>query len=94
MSSFNIMNMTNGDFMGMLAHIEKELAPKPTVVKAWKKSDSYQVTMMAEMSDGTEITLFCYYPDEISFSVSEVVGLTKSEAGQLFVRKDSGYLRS
>ena len=35
MSSFNIMNMTNGDFMGMLAHIEKELAPKPTDIKAW-----------------------------------------------------------
>lgn len=94
MSTFNIMNMTNGDFMGMLAHIEKELAPKPTVIKAWKVASSYQVNMMAEMSDGTEAELFCYYPDEVSFSPFEVVGMTKSEAGQLFVRKDTAYLRS
>ena len=94
MSSFNIMNMTNGDFMGMLAHIEKELAPKPTVIKAWKKSDSYQVTMMAEMSDGREVELFSYYPDEISFQPFEVVGMTKREASQVFVQKDTAYLRS
>ena len=94
MSSFNIMNMTNGDFMGMLAHIEKELAPKPTVVKAWKKSDSYQMTMMAEMSDGSEVELFSYYPDEISFQPFEVVGMTKREASQVFVQKDTAYLRS
>ena len=94
MSSFNIMNMTNGDFMGMLAHIEKELVPKPTVVKAWKKSDSYQVTMMAEMSDGSEVELFSYYPDEISFQPFEVVGMTKREASQVLVQKDTAYLRS
>lgn len=94
MSSFNIMNMTNGDFMGMLAHIEKELAPKPTVVKAWKKSDSYQVTMMAEMSDGSEVELFSYYPDEISFQPFEMMGMTKRQASQVFTNKDTAYLRS
>ena len=94
MSSFNIMNMTNGDFMGMLAHIEKELAPKPTVVKAWKKSDSYQVTMMADMSDGSEVELFNYYPDEIQFSPFEFIGKTEREAGQSFEQKYSDYLRS
>lgn len=94
MNTFNIMNMTNGDFMGMLAHIEKELAPKPTVVKAWKVESGYHVDMMAEMSDSSEVELFSYYPDEIQFSVSEVVGLTKREAGQLFAQKDSSYLRS
>ena len=88
------MNAINQEFMAMRAYLEKELAPKPTVVKSWKVTGRYQNSMMAEMSDGTEITLFSYYPDEVSFSVSEVVGLTKSEAGQLFAQKDSDYLRS
>ena len=94
MNSFNIMNMTNGDFMGMLAHIEKELAPKPTVIKAWKKNASYQVTMMAEMSDGSEVELFSYYPDEISFQPFEVMGMTKQQASQVFTNKDTAYLHS
>ena len=30
--------------------------------------------------DGSEETLFEYYPDEISFSASEFIGLTREEA--------------
>ena len=65
-----------------------------TVVRAWKNNDSYQTVMVAEMSDGKETELFRYYPDEISFRPSEVVGMTKREASQLFVKKDTAYLRS
>lgn len=90
----DIMNMTNGDLLAMLAHIEMELAPKPTVVKAWKVSSSYQVSMMAEMSDGSEVELFRYYPDEISFAPFEVMGMTKQQASQVFTNKDTAYLRS
>lgn len=90
----DINNMTNGDLLDILANIEKLTALKPVVVRAWKKHDSYQVTMMAELSDGTEVELFSYYPDEISFSEREVVGMTVRDAGQLFVKKDTIYLRS
>lgn len=32
------------------------------------------------LSDGTEMMLFTYYPDEISFSESDFIGLTEDEA--------------
>jgi hypothetical protein len=44
--------------------------------------------------DGKEEKLFSYYPDEISFTESEFIGLTKEEAHQLFHKKDVAYLRS
>lgn len=41
-----------------------------------------------------EQKLFSFYPDEISFSPGEFIGLTRTEAGRLFHRKDVEYLRS
>jgi len=46
------------------------------------------------MEDGTEHMLFEYYPDEISFSPSEFVGLTITEAIHLKFKKDKNYLQS
>jgi hypothetical protein len=48
----------------------------------------------ATLEDGSEVRVFDYYPDEISFSPSEFVGLTLAEARQLKFRKDVAYLRS
>jgi len=44
--------------------------------------------------DGKEQMLFSFYPDEISFSASEFVGLTLDEARALKGKKDRAYLRS
>lgn len=44
--------------------------------------------------DGTEKTLFEFYPDEISFVPSEFVGLTEQEAHELRHKKDVAFLRS
>jgi hypothetical protein len=44
--------------------------------------------------DGTEKELFRFYPDELSFVPAEFIGLTEKEARQLFVKKDTAYLRS
>jgi hypothetical protein len=44
--------------------------------------------------DGTQEVLFEYFPDEISFTEAEFIGLTKEEALQLFHRKDVAYLQS
>lgn len=44
--------------------------------------------------DEFEYTLFVFYPDEISFSASEFIGLTEEEGLAIFTRKDIAYLRS
>lgn len=44
--------------------------------------------------DGTEHFLYQYYPDEISFTESEFIGLTLEECGALYTKKDIAFLRS
>jgi len=51
-------------------------------------------TVTVTLEDGSKKVLFDYYPDEISFTQSEFVGLTVSEAHALKQRKDVEYLRS
>jgi hypothetical protein len=46
------------------------------------------------LSDGSEKMLFRYYPDEISFSEAELVGLTEDEARLLKFGRDRAYLQS
>ena len=46
------------------------------------------------LEDGTEQFLFDYYPDEISFTPSEFVGLTITEAIRLKFNKDKSFLQS
>jgi hypothetical protein len=43
---------------------------------------------------GKEQMLFEYYPDEISFTADEFIGLTRSEAIHLKFKKDKKYLQS
>jgi hypothetical protein len=45
-------------------------------------------------SDGIRETLFTFYPDELSFTEREFVGLTRDQALALRHRKDVAYLRS
>lgn len=47
-----------------------------------------------KFDDGTEKTLFSFYPDELSFSPSEFIGLTEQQGHELFHCKDVAYLRS
>ena len=44
--------------------------------------------------DGEVKRLFDFYPDELSFTESEFIGLTEQEAQALRLRKDVEYLRS
>ncbi|WP_161810932.1 hypothetical protein [Steroidobacter agaridevorans] len=48
----------------------------------------------AYFDDGTDEVLFHYYPDEISLTESEFIGLTALEAKALRRLKDVSYLRS
>ena len=53
-----------------------------------------QNTVYATFTDGSEKMLFKYFPDELSFSEDEFLGLTEDEAHDLFHKKDIEYLRS
>jgi len=50
--------------------------------------------VIATFDDGSEKELFTYYPDEISFTEQEFIGLSESEARQLKFEKDTAFLRS
>lgn len=51
-------------------------------------------TVTATFEDGSTKVLFSYYPDEISFTTQEFVGLTEQEAHRLRTKKDIAYLQS
>lgn len=51
-----------------------------------------KVTVVFE--DGSQEELFQFYPDEISFTDAEFIGLTRAEAIELRRSKDLAYLRS
>lgn len=53
--------------------------------------DMPKVTVTFE--DLTTKTLFSFYPDEIMFHHQEFMGLTVSEAYDLFAKKDTAYIR-
>ena len=44
--------------------------------------------------DGAEHKLFDYFPEEISFTPDEFIGLTEDEAFDLKVKKDEAYMHA
>jgi hypothetical protein len=50
--------------------------------------------VVATLEDGSIKELFEYYPDEISFTAGEFIGLTEDEARHLKFKKDKAYLQS
>lgn len=46
------------------------------------------------LEDNSEVELFWYYPDELSFTESEFIGLTLDQARHLKFEKDKAYLQS
>ena len=54
----------------------------------------YKNDVKATFDDGNVEIVFDYYPDELSFSPDEFIGLTKLEACMLFRKKDIEYLQS
>lgn len=64
--------------------------PRPMPVGMFDPMPEVHVTF----DDGTQTQLFTYYPDELSFTAEEFLGLTEQEARDLRRRKDIDYLRS
>lgn len=48
----------------------------------------------ATLADGTEKMLFAYYPDEISFTNSDFIGLTEDESHTLKFGRNRRFLQS
>jgi hypothetical protein len=48
--------------------------------------------VIVETEDGNTEELFQYYPDEISFTSNEFIGLTIEEGRDLKVKKDKAFL--
>jgi len=51
-------------------------------------------TVRVTYDNATHEDLFTYYPDEISFTEEEFIGLTRDQAFALRHKKDVDYLRS
>ena len=64
--------------------------PRPMPEGMFDKMPSVSVTL----SNGESYNLFEYYPDEISFSESEFIGLTVAEARNLKTHKDFIFIQS
>jgi hypothetical protein len=50
--------------------------------------------VMAKMSDGTEVEVFKYFANELSFTAQEFTGLTLDEACERKYQRDLAYLTS
>jgi hypothetical protein len=68
--------------------ISANIGPYPATI--FEPSPMVSVTF----ENGTKKDLFFFYPDELSFTESEFIGLTEEEARALFHQKDVAYLRS
>lgn len=64
--------------------------PRPMPEGMFDQMPSVRVTL----SDGNNLSLFEYYPDEISFVESEFIGLTVAEAESLLTKKDVKFIQS
>jgi hypothetical protein len=64
--------------------------PRPMPEGMFDQMPSVSVTL----SNGESLSLFEYFPDEISFVESEFIGLTVAEAESLLTKKDVKFLQS
>lgn len=71
----------------------RELAEKPVIDLGIPAMGEYR-NVYVTLEDGSEQKLFGYYTKELSFSKSELIGLTIQEAGNLYLKKDVAYLQS
>lgn len=69
---------------------------KNVIKECMIKEDEYENFVFVKTNEtGDERTLlFSYYPDEISFTTDELIGLTIDEAFELKKQKDIRYLQS
>ena len=52
-----------------------------------------RTTVYAVFNDCSDKVLFSYFPDELTFTENELIGLTEQQAKDLFTKKDLDFLR-
>mgnify|MGYP001468952088 CR=1 FL=1 len=70
------------------------MTQKITEARVTVSKSMFDIPSVFVTIDGKEEKLFDFYPDEISFSSFEFIGLTKEEAKKIKYTKDLNYLRS
>jgi hypothetical protein len=75
---------------------DRELEMKIVECDITKSTGMFDPPAVMVKYEGSEefVQLFTYYPDEISFSSSEFIGLTEEEGRQLKFKKDKAFLQS
>jgi len=68
------------------------MTTEPRIVSATILDLRFQHAVMATLDNGESTELFRYYPDELSFSPSEFIGLTVEDGSERFTIKDMAYL--
>lgn len=82
------MNQESLNFQSMERVVKAHITPLP------RQLGDPLPEVWVTLPDGTEEMLFTYYPDEITFTESELVGLTEEEARLLKFGRDRAYLQS
>ena len=72
--------------------VKAEVGPMPRPMPQGMLDPTPKVTVTYE--DGTSEDLFSFYPDEISFTDREFIGLTRKQALELRTDKDVAYLQA
>lgn len=68
--------------------------PRPMPQGMFDPMPEVHVTIKGESGEEKEHYLFMYYPDELSFTEKEFIGLSLSDAKALKFKKDVQYLKS
>jgi hypothetical protein len=75
--------------------MDKILTVKLKKERPFPEAPFHRIAVEVTTTDNPEKqTIFTYYPDEISFTQNELIGLTISEAQQLKMQKDIEYLQT
>ena len=69
-----------------------EIGPMPRPMPQGMFDPMPSVT--ATLDDGSTIKLFTFYPDELSFTKEEFIGLTADEGSRLHYKRNVSFLRS
>lgn len=64
------------------------------IVRCLIEKERFENIVSVVYDDHTDEVIGSYYPDELSYSVDEFIGLTRKQAIDLMTVKDITYLRS
>lgn len=92
-STFALLTDSNKNMnITKLLIVKCEIEPYPRPMPKGMLDPMPQVKV--RFDDGSEKILFEFYPDELSFTENEFIGLTEKQAHELRMKKDIEFLQS